>query len=75
MAVGSSALAGMTALNSAARTLAYLPGVRGTPLGEATEQFSEGALTRKVGHTRVPESSDRGRGVVMFYSARLACQR
>ncbi|MEO8391401.1 MAG: hypothetical protein ABI700_00275 [Chloroflexota bacterium] len=68
VSVGSSALAGLTALQQgatpaqaaglvmgdsqplvgAARTLAYLPGVRGTELGEAAEQFTEGALTRRV---------------------------
>ncbi|MCI0750114.1 MAG: hypothetical protein L0Y32_06190 [Nevskiales bacterium] len=66
--VGSSAMAGMTALNrgatmaqaagvtlggsqtlsGAARTLAYLPGARNTPLGEAAEQFTEGGITRQV---------------------------
>ncbi len=66
--VGSSTLAGMTALNNgatgaqtaglmlggfsslsgAARTLTHLPGVRGTALGEAAEQFTEGAATRQV---------------------------
>src|SRR5579871_200115 len=35
-------------LVGAARTLAYLPGVRGTELGEAAGQFTEGALTRRV---------------------------
>ncbi len=35
-------------LFGAARTLAYLPGVRGTELGDAAEQFTEGALTRRV---------------------------
>ncbi|MDX2139391.1 MAG: hypothetical protein SF123_15005 [Chloroflexota bacterium] len=68
LAIGSSSLAGMTAmdmgatraqtagltlggvtpLTSAARTLAYLPGVRNTALGEAAEQFLEGATTRRV---------------------------
>ncbi|HUN08261.1 MAG TPA: hypothetical protein PLQ56_16765 [Aggregatilineales bacterium] len=68
VAIGSSSLAGMTAmdmgatraqtagltlgsvtpLTSAARTLAYLPGVRNTALGEAAEQFLEGATTRRV---------------------------
>jgi len=68
LAIGSSSLAGMTAmdmgatraqtagltlggvtpLTSAARTLAYLPGVRNTALGEAAEQFVEGATTRRV---------------------------
>lgn len=66
--MGSSALAGMNALNSgattaqtagllfggfsslsgAARTLTHLPGVRGTALGDAAEQFTEGAATRQV---------------------------
>jgi hypothetical protein len=66
--MGSSALAGMNALNNgattaqtaglmfggfnslsgAARTLTHLPGVRGTALGEAAEQFTEGAATRQV---------------------------
>ena len=35
-------------LVGAARTLAYLPGVRGTDLGDAAGQFAEGALTRRV---------------------------
>lgn len=41
-------LGGSGALSGAARTLAYLPGVRATPLGEAAEQFTEGSLTRQV---------------------------
>ena len=41
-------LGGVTPLTSAARTLAYLPGVRNTALGEAAEQFLEGATTRRV---------------------------
>lgn len=89
--VGSSALAGMTALNSgatpaqaagislgglasltsAARTLAYLPGVRGTPLGEAAEQFSEGALTRQVGQN-IPLV---GRGAGPLIGSRLLTDR
>lgn len=43
------ALGGVQHLSSAARTLAYLPGVRNTSLGEAAEQFTEGATTRHVG--------------------------
>ncbi|MBE2270755.1 MAG: hypothetical protein IAE80_21125 [Anaerolinea sp.] len=39
---------GVQPVTGAARTLAYLPGVRGTALGEAAEQFSEGAATRRV---------------------------
>lgn len=66
--MGSSALAGMNALNNgattaqtaglmfggfsslsgAARTLTHLPGLRGTALGDAAEQFTEGASTRQV---------------------------
>lgn len=42
------ALGGVQQISSAARTLAYLPGVRNTPLGEAAEQFTEGATTRRV---------------------------
>lgn len=41
-------LGGSNTLSDAARTLAYLPGVRNTSLGEAAEQFSEGSITRKV---------------------------
>jgi hypothetical protein len=41
-------LGGVTPLTSAARTLTYLPGVRNTALGEAAEQFVEGATTRRV---------------------------
>ncbi len=42
------ALGGVQQITSTARTLAYLPGVRNTPLGEAAEQFTEGATTRRV---------------------------
>jgi len=42
-------MGGSTALSGAARTLAYLPGVRGTSLGAAAEQFTEGSVTREVG--------------------------
>jgi hypothetical protein len=41
-------LGGSSSLGSAARMLAYLPGVRGTSLGDAAEQFTEGAITRQV---------------------------
>ncbi|MEO1780358.1 MAG: hypothetical protein AAFU63_16405, partial [Pseudomonadota bacterium] len=44
---------GSQALSGAARTLAYLPGLRGTSLGEAAEQFTEGSITRQVA-SRVP---------------------
>ncbi len=39
---------GFNSLSGAARTLTHLPGVRGTALGEAAEQFTEGAATRQV---------------------------
>jgi hypothetical protein len=39
---------GSRTLSGAARTLAYLPGARNTPLGEAAEQFTEGSVTRQV---------------------------
>jgi hypothetical protein len=41
-------LGGSQTLSGAARTLAHLPGLRGTALGEAAEQFAEGAVTRQV---------------------------
>ncbi len=41
-------LGGSGTLSGAARTLAYLPGARNTPLGEAAEQFTEGSVTRQV---------------------------
>ncbi|MAS35348.1 MAG: hypothetical protein CL610_15160 [Anaerolineaceae bacterium] len=39
---------GSRTLSGAARTLAYLPGVRNTSLGDAAEQFTEGSVTRQV---------------------------
>ncbi|MBZ0280766.1 MAG: hypothetical protein K8L97_08485 [Anaerolineae bacterium] len=39
---GSQVLSGVT------RTLAHMPGLRGTALGDAAEQFAEGAATREV---------------------------
>ncbi len=39
---------GNQTLTSAARTLAHLPGLRDTALGEAAEQFVEGAVVRRV---------------------------
>lgn len=39
---------GSRTLSGAARTLAYLPGVRGTSLGDAAEQFTEGSITRTI---------------------------
>jgi hypothetical protein len=44
-------LGGSRRLSSAARTLAYLPGLRGTPLGEAAGEFTEGAMVRQVGQS------------------------
>jgi hypothetical protein len=42
------ALGGVSSLSGAARALTHLPGVRDTELGEAAEQFTEGAMTRQV---------------------------
>ncbi len=39
---------GFNSLSGAARTLTHLPGLRGTALGDAVEQFTEGASTRQV---------------------------
>jgi hypothetical protein len=39
---------GFSSLSNAARTLTHLPGVRGTALGDAAEQFTEGTATRQV---------------------------
>jgi len=39
---------GFNSLSGAARTLTHLPGLRGTALGEAAEQFTEGVATRQV---------------------------
>ena len=39
---------GVQPLAGAARTLTHIPGLRGTALGEAAEQFTEGAVTRRV---------------------------
>jgi hypothetical protein len=44
-------LGGFNSLSGAARTLTHLPGVRGTALGDAAEQFTEGAATRQVART------------------------
>ena len=41
-------MGGSRTLSGAARTLAYLPGVRNTSLGDAAEQFTEGSITRQV---------------------------
>ncbi len=41
-------LGGSETLSGAARTLAYLPGIRNTSLGEAAEQFTEGSITRTI---------------------------
>jgi hypothetical protein len=39
---------GSQTLSGAARTLAYLPGIRNTSLGESAEQFTEGSVTRTI---------------------------
>jgi hypothetical protein len=41
-------LGGVQPLAEAARGLTRLPSLRGTPLGDAAEQFTEGAVTRRV---------------------------
>jgi hypothetical protein len=50
-------IGGSRTLSGAARTLAYLPGVRNTSLGEAAEQFTEGSITRQVARN-VPMESE-----------------
>jgi hypothetical protein len=47
------AMGGIQPLTDAARTLTRLPSLRSTPLGDAAEQFTEGAVTRRV-VTEVP---------------------
>ena len=42
---------GVSPLADAARHLIRLPGLRGTALGDAAEQFTEGAVTRRVGQS------------------------
>ncbi len=42
------AFGGSQVLSGVTRTLAHMPGLRGTALGEASEQFAEGAATRQV---------------------------
>jgi hypothetical protein len=44
-------LGGSRSLSAAARTLAYLPGLRGTDLGTAAGEFTEGAMVRQVGQS------------------------
>lgn len=44
-------LGGSHRLQSAARTLAYLPGTRQTELGEMAGEFTEGAMVRAVGQS------------------------
>lgn len=39
---------GIQPLAGAARSLTHLPGLRGTALGEIAEQFTEGAVTRRI---------------------------
>ncbi len=39
---------GIQPLAGAARSLSHLPGLRGTALGEIAEQFTEGAVTRRI---------------------------
>ncbi|NLF75279.1 MAG: hypothetical protein GX573_06240 [Chloroflexi bacterium] len=44
-------LGGSQRLQSAARTLAYLPGTRNTPIGQMADEFTEGAVLRQVGQS------------------------
>ncbi|MCL4237638.1 MAG: hypothetical protein KJ047_05275 [Anaerolineae bacterium] len=44
-------LGGSRRLQSAARTLAYLPGTRNTPLGQMADEFTEGSMLRQVGQS------------------------
>ena len=44
-------LGGSRRLQSAARTLAYLPGTRNTDLGQMADEFTEGAVLRQVGQS------------------------
>jgi hypothetical protein len=44
-------LGGSRRLQSAARTLAYLPGTRQTPLGHMADEFTEGSVLRQVGQS------------------------
>jgi hypothetical protein len=44
-------LGGSRRLQSAARTLAYLPGTRRTPLGQMADEFTEGSVLRQVGQS------------------------
>jgi hypothetical protein len=42
------AFGGVESLADAARAITRLPALRGTPVGDAAEQFTEGAVTRRV---------------------------
>lgn len=44
-------LGGSRRLQSAARTLAYLPGTRNTPIGQMADEFTEGSVLRQVGQS------------------------
>ncbi|NLF79229.1 MAG: hypothetical protein GX573_26335 [Chloroflexi bacterium] len=44
-------LGGSRGLQSAARTLAYLPGTRNTPIGQMADEFTEGSVLRQVGQS------------------------
>jgi hypothetical protein len=50
-------LGGSQRLSAAARTLAYLPSLRGTDLGDAAGEFTEGAMVRQVGQS-IPVMGD-----------------
>src|SRR5690606_21539479 len=44
-------LGGSQRLQSAARTLAYLPGTRNTPIGQMADEFTEGSVLRQDGQS------------------------
>jgi hypothetical protein len=44
-------LGGSRRLQTAARTLAYLPGTRNTDIGQMADEFTEGAVLRQVGQS------------------------
>ncbi len=44
-------LGGSRRLQSAARTLAYLPGTRNTDIGQMADEFTEGSVLRQVGQS------------------------
>jgi len=64
-------LGGSRRLQSAARTLAYLPGTRNTRLGQMADEFTEGSMLRQVGQS-IPVVGDVAGPVI---GARLLSDR